>query len=124
MTADLDTLKQMYARFNARDMNGVLACLTEDVVWANGMDGGHEHGCDALRACWTRQWAMLRGQVEPVGFSESPDGAIVASVRQTILDLDGKPLEGQTHGLTDKTVQHVFRFHDGKVARFDIRDTS
>jgi hypothetical protein len=29
------------ARFNARDMETVLAALHEDVLWANGMEGGH-----------------------------------------------------------------------------------
>jgi hypothetical protein len=30
------------------------------------------------------------------------------------------PPQGQTHGLRDKTVEHVFRLHGGKVTRFDI----
>ena len=38
--------------------------------------------------------------------------------------IEGKPLQGQTHGLKDKTVEHVFRFRDGKVTRFDIQDTA
>jgi ketosteroid isomerase-like protein len=122
MTDDLVTLKHMYERFNALDMDGVLACLTDDVVWANGMDGGHEQGRDAVRAYWTRQWAVLRGHVEPVGFSQGPDGTIIAEVRQTVRGVDGQPLDEQTHGLHDRTVQHVFRFRDGRVARFDIGD--
>jgi hypothetical protein len=56
------------------------------------------------------------------GLSPTADGAIVAEVLQIIRDLDGNPLEGQTHGLKDKTVGHVFRFQAGKVARFDIQD--
>ena len=52
------------------------------------------------------------------------DGAIVAEVRQSVRDLEGKPLQGQTHGLKDKTVGHVFRFREGKVARFDIQDAA
>jgi hypothetical protein len=43
---------------------------------------------------------------------------------QTIRDLEGRPLEGQAHGLKDKTVGHVFRLRDGKVARFDIQDAA
>jgi hypothetical protein len=43
-------------------------------------------------------------------------------VLQTIRDLDGNPLQGQTHGLKDKTVGHVFHFRDGKVAQFDIEE--
>jgi hypothetical protein len=115
-------LKQLYDRFNARDIDGVLAALADDVEWANGMDGGHVYGRAAVRDYWTRQWAMISPHVEPVGFHRTADGAVVAEVRQIIRDLDGNPLEGQTHGLRDKTVGHVFRFQAGKVARFDIQD--
>ena len=31
----------LYDRFNARDMEAVLAYMHRDVVWANGMEGGH-----------------------------------------------------------------------------------
>jgi hypothetical protein len=122
MDDDVKTLERIYDRFNARDMEGVLIALTDDVAWANGMDGGHVHGREAVREYWTRQWAMVSPHVEPVGFRRAADGAVIAEVRQSIRDLEGKPLQGQTHGLHDKTVGHVFRFRDGKVARFDIQD--
>ena len=122
MDDDVKILEHLYDRFNARDIDGVLIALTDDVAWANGMEGGHVHGREAVREYWTRQWAMVDPHVEPVGFRRTEDGAIVAEVVQTIRDLDGKPLEGQTHGLKDKTVGHVFRLREGKVARFDIQD--
>jgi ketosteroid isomerase-like protein len=122
MEDDIQTVTRMYDRFNARDIDGVLASLTDDVAWANGMDGGHVHGLEAIREYWTRQWAMVSPHVEPVGFSRAADGAIVAEVHQSIRDLDGNPLQGQTHGLKDKTVGHVFHLRAGKVARFDIQD--
>jgi ketosteroid isomerase-like protein len=122
MDADIERVKRMYASFNARDIDGVLAELSDDVAWANGMDGGHVHGQEAVRDYWTRQWAMVSPHVAPVDFHRTADGAIVAQVHQSIRDLDGKPLEGQTHGLKDKTVGHVFHFRNGKVARFDIED--
>jgi hypothetical protein len=77
-----------------------------------------------VRAYWTRQWAMVSPHVAPVGFQRTGDGAILAEVRQSVRDLEGRPLAGQTHGLKDKTVGHVFRFRDGKVARFDIEDAA
>jgi ketosteroid isomerase-like protein len=122
MDADLETLERLYGRFNARDIDGVLEALHEDVAWANGMEGGHVHGHAAVRAYWTRQWALVSPRVEPVGFHRTVDGAIVAEVRQSVRDLQGRPLLGQTHGLKDKTVGHVFHFRDGKVARFDIQE--
>lgn len=121
MDDDVELLERLYARFNARDMDGVLRELTADVAWANGMDGGHVHGREAVREYWTRQWAMVSPHVEPVRFERTADGAIIAEVWQTVRDLEGKPLQGQAHGLKDKTVGHVFRLRDGKVARFDIQ---
>ena len=53
----LDTLaflRRVYERFNARDIDGVLACLHADVQWANGQDGGYVHGHDGVRRYWTR----------------------------------------------------------------------
>jgi ketosteroid isomerase-like protein len=124
MDGDVEILKRIYERFNARDIDGVLAVLADDVAWANGMDGGHVHGREAVRAYWTRQWTMVSPHVEPVSFHRAADDAIVAEVRQSVHDLEGKPLQGQTHGLKDKTVEHVFRFRDGKVTRFDIQDAT
>lgn len=124
MDDDVKILERIYERFNARDIDGVLTALTEDVVWANGMEGGYVQGRAALRAYWTRQWAMISPHVEPVGFRRTAEGAIIAEVRQSVRDLDGKPLQGQTHGLKDKTVGHVFRLREGKVARFDIQDAA
>ena len=122
MDTDKDVLKHMYERFNARDIDGVLAALADDVAWANGMDGGHVHGRAAVREYWTRQWAIVSPHVKPVRFDEAADGALVVQVEQSIRDLEGRPLQGQTHGLHDKMVGHVFRFEAGKVARFDIQE--
>src|SRR6516162_5456660 len=108
MDGDVELLTRIYDRFNARDIDGVLAVLADDVAWANGMDGGHVHGREAVREYWTRQWTLVSPHVEPVGFHRTADGAIIVEVRQSVRDLEGKPLQGQTHGLKDKTVGHVF----------------
>ena len=80
MDGDVELLKRIYDRFNARDIDGVLAVLADDVVWANGMDGGHVHGREAVREYWTRQWTMVSPHVEPVSFHRTADGAIIAEV--------------------------------------------
>lgn len=115
-------IKRIYERFNARDIDGVLAVLADDVAWANGMEGGHVHGREAVRDYWTRQWAIISPHVEPVAFQHADDGAIEVEVIQRVFDLDGRPLEGQDHGLKDRTVRHVFRMDGGKIVRFDIGD--
>src|SRR3954447_15496000 len=101
MDDDVEALKRIYDRFNARDIDRVLVVLAADVAWANGMDGGHVHGREAVREYWTRQWTMVSPHVEPAGFSRPGDGAVVAGVRQSVRDLEGKPLQGKAHGLKD-----------------------
>ncbi len=122
MDGEIDLLKRLYDRFNPRDIDGVLTELAGDVAWANGMDGGYVHGHEAIRDYWTRQWSVVSPHVEPVSFRRMADDSILAEVLQSVFDLDGNPLQGQTHGLKDKTVGHLFRIDAGKVTRFDIRD--
>ena len=119
---NFEMIKRIYQSFNARDIDGVLSVLSEDVAWANGMDGGHVHGREAVRDYWTRQWAVVSPHVEPVAFDDSEDGVLAIEVIQSVFDLNGQPLEGQTHGLKDKTVTHIFRTEGEKIVRFDIQD--
>ena len=115
MPANVELLKRVYDQFNARDIEAVLAAMHEDVIWANGMEGGHVHGRDGVRRYWTRQWAMMDPHVEPVQLTDGPEGEVVVEVRQVVHDLEGKLL-------ADKTVTHVFRIANGLINRFDIRD--
>lgn len=119
---NISLIKGLYDRFNARDIDGVLSALADDVAWANGMDGGHVHGREAVRDYWTRQWAIVSPHVEPVNFTEATNGVVAVEVIQSVFDLNGQPLSGQSHGLRDKTVMHIFRMDGGEVARFDIQD--
>lgn len=119
---DIEMIKRIYASFNARDIDAVLAVLSDDVAWANGMDGGHINGREAVRDYWTGQWAVISPHVEPVAFEKTEDDAVVVEVVQSVFDLDGRPLEGQNHRLKDKTVTHIFRIEGDKIVRFDIQD--
>ena len=119
---DVEMIKRIYQSFNARDIDAVLAVLSDDVAWANGMEGGHVHGREAVRAYWTRQWAVISPHVEPVAFGTTAEGAIAVEVIQSVFDLNGQPLNGQAHSLKDKTVTHIFRMAGDKIVRFDIQD--
>ncbi|MBY3530988.1 nuclear transport factor 2 family protein [Rhizobium laguerreae] len=119
---DVEMIKRIYHSFNARDIEGLLTVLSDDVAWANGMDGGHVHGRKAVRDYWMRQWAIVSPHVEPVAFETTKNGAVAVEVIQSVFDLNGHPLEGQTHGLKDKTVTHIFRMEGEKIVRFDIQD--
>ncbi len=113
MADEIELLKRVYDRFNARDMEAVLAAMHDDIMWANGMEGGHVHGRDGVRSYWTRQWAVIDPHVEPVSFSCS-EGQVTVEVHQVVRDLEGNLL-------TDKIVGHVFRIEGGLIRRFDIR---
>jgi hypothetical protein len=116
MSSDEDFLRRLYERFNARDIETVLAALHPQVLWANGMEGGHERGRDAVRAYWTRQWTTLDPHVDPIAFSRTSDGAVMVEVHQEVYDLNGNLLVNQIVG-------HIFQIEDGLVRRFDIGGT-
>src|SRR5258708_26042395 len=116
MSGDAEILRHLYDRFNARDIDGALAVMHDEVAWTNGMEGGHVHGHESVRSYWQRQWTMIDPHVEPLGFSIRPDGVVV-EVHQTVRDLGGKLL-------SDKMVVHIFRIEDGLITRFDIRSAT
>jgi hypothetical protein len=108
-------LKIVYAAFNAREIDRVLAMMHADVDWPNGMEGGRVHGHSAVRAYWTRQWGMIDPHVEPVGFSAGLSGEIVVDVHQVVHDREGKLL-------LDQMVQHIYRIEDGLIRSMQIRE--
>ena len=118
MSDDVELLRRLYALFNARDIDEVLAAPWQpDVGWANGMEGGHVHGRHEVRRYWERQWAVVNPHVEPVEISPNGKGEVVFKVHQLVRDLKGDLLAG-------RLVIHVFQMRKGLVQRFDIRDVS
>ena len=115
MPDDVELMRRIYALFNARDIESVLAAMHAEVVWANGMEGGHVHGRDEVRSYWKRQWEIVDPRVEPVEISANGKGEVVVKVHQVIYDLNGDLL-------ADRLVTHVFQVRNGLIERFDIRD--
>jgi len=114
MQSRRELLTTVYAAFNRRDIDSVLALMRPDVDWPNGMEGGRVHGHDEVRAYWQRQWGLIDPLVEPVGIEDDAAGNTVVNVHQEIRDLSGKILK-------DQIVQHVYSFRDGLIERMDIR---
>ena len=106
-------LAQAYADFNARRIDAILASMHPDVEWANGMEGGHVHGREGVRAYWTRQWAMVDPHVEPIRIEPDDRDRWVVEVHQVVRDLEGNLL-------VDKTVHHAYRIQNGLIERMDI----
>lgn len=113
MSDEVEFLKHLYRRFNARDMDAVLGMMHGDVTWANGMEGGHVYGREGVREYWTRQWAIIDPHVEPVRFASGANGEVVVEAQQIVRDLEGKVL-------SERLVSHIFRIEDGLVRGFDI----
>jgi len=114
MQSKPELLTAVYAAFNQRDMDRVLALMRPDVDWPNGMEGGRVHGRDEVRAYWRRQWGILDPHVEPVRIEDNEAGSTVVDVHQVVRDLEGKILK-------DQIVQHVYSFRDGLIERMEIR---
>jgi hypothetical protein len=106
-------MRELYASFNARDVDAVVANLHEDVDWPNAWEGGRLRGHEAVREYWARQFAEIDGRVEPTRIETAGD-TVVVTVHQTVRDLDGNVL-------SDGEVQHVYTIRDGRVARMDVR---
>lgn len=118
MQSKRELLTVVYAAFNKRDIDAVLAVMGPDVDWPNGMEGGRVHGREEVRAYWRRQWGIIDPHVEPVRMEDDEVGNIVVHVHQVVRDLSGKIL------LKDEIVQHVYSFRDGLIERMDIRKPS
>jgi hypothetical protein len=117
MSASIEFIQHLYDRFNARQIDAVLASLHPDVVWANGMEGGYVYGHEGVREYWTRQWAMIDPHVEPSAIAARDGGIFEVEVNQIVRDLSGNLL-------MDAQVGHIFRIENELVTRFDIRPTA
>jgi len=115
MSDQVELLRRVYALFNGRDTESVLAAMHPDVFWANGMEGGHVHERDEVRSYWKRQWAMINPHVEPLEISPNGEGEVVVKVHQVVRHPKGNLL-------ADRVVIHVFLIRNGLIQRFDIRD--
>lgn len=110
-----ELLRTMYDGFNARDIEAVLAAMTDDVDWPNAWEGGRIRGHDAVRDYWTRQWAAIDPRVVPVAIESQDDGRVAVEVEQTVRDLDGQVVDSGT-------VMHVYTMRSGLVARMDVEE--
>ena len=112
--AEIELLQRVYAAFNRREIETVLAEMHPDVDWPNGMEGGRVLGTAAVRDYWTRQFELLDPHVEPRNFTTESDGRIAVDVHQVVHDKAGKLL-------VDHMVQHVYEIRDGLIRSMEIR---
>lgn len=111
-------IRRYYEAFNAGDSDGMLACLTDDVIH-DVNQGERRTGKDKFRAFNARMDHHYEERLENVAVMVSKDGARAAAefnVHGTYLNTDsGLPeAKGQTYVLPAGT---FFAIRDGKIAR-------
>ncbi len=108
-----DLFKKAYAAFNNRDITTALETMHPDIEWPKAFEGGYVSGRDAIRDYWTRQWAEINPNVEPMSIAERPDGRFALTVHQVVKNLSGQVL-------FDGLVNHVYTLEAGLLRRMDI----
>jgi hypothetical protein len=114
--ADTKTIiGKAYSAFNKRDIDGVLALMTQNVSWPKASEGGKVVGKEEIRAYWTRQWGEFDPHVEPLAMTEEDGGKIRVRVHQLVKSLRGDVL-------SDSEVLHVFTVKSGLIVAMDLWD--
>jgi hypothetical protein len=108
-------LFQIYAAFNKRDVDGVLAFMSEDISWPKASEGGRVVGKQAIREYWTRQWAEFDPSVSVLEVVGRENGVTDVKVHQLVKDLEGNVL-------SDTELWHIYRFKDGLIERMDVKE--
>lgn len=108
-----ELIYKAYAGFNARDIDAALTTMHTDVEWPKAFEGGYVKGHDEIKAYWTRQWAEIDPNVEPVAIDKRDDGSLEVAVHQIVRDLQGNVA-------FDGMVKHIYTLQDGLLRRMDI----
>jgi hypothetical protein len=108
-----DVLTKLYRAFNDRDIDGALEHLVPGVDWPNGMTGGREHGREAVRRYWTKQWSEVDSRAEPLAIDFDERGKAHVRVDLLVKSLDGKVL-------LNRQAEHVYEFEGPFIARMTI----
>jgi steroid delta-isomerase-like uncharacterized protein len=111
-------IRRYYDAFNSGDSDGMLACLTDDVIH-DVNQGERRTGIEKFRAFNARMTRHYRERLEGIAVMVSKDGSRAAAefnVHGTYLVTDsGLPeAKGQTYVLPAGT---FFAIRDGKIAR-------
>jgi hypothetical protein len=107
-------LAKLYKAFNKRDIETVLAAMTDDVSCPDVEDEYRRvKGKDNLRQYWRMRLDVFDIVVTPLSFSEE-GGNPVVQVRHVIRDRSRRIL-------SDRDAKHTFTLSEGLIARLDIR---
>jgi hypothetical protein len=106
-------IAEVYAAFNQRNIDGVLAFMSESVSWPKASEGGRVIGKEEIRSYWSRQWKEFDPHVEPIEVIDRGAGKTDVRVHQFVKSLGGDVL-------SDSEVWHFYTIADGLIERMDI----
>jgi hypothetical protein len=125
LRSNIDFFQDLYTNFNNRNIEDVINKMTDNVIWANGMDGGYLFGHTRVREYWNKQFTVANSKVTPlkIGIQDAVlemeqennlgDKIVRIQVHQVVHDLDNNLL-------ADEIVFHTFLIQDKKIAEFHI----
>lgn len=109
-------IAQAYSSFNQRNIESVLALMSDNVSWPKASEGGRAVGKEQVRAYWTRQWQEFDPYVEPMEVIDREDGRTEVRVHQIVKSLGGDIL-------SDGAVCHVYTIANGLIEQMDIEES-
>ena len=109
-------IAQAYSAFNQRNVDGVLALMSDNVSWPKASEGGRVVGKEQIRAYWTRQWQEFDPHVEPMEVIDREGGKTNVKVHQIVKSLGGDVL-------SDSEVWHVYTIASGLIERMDLEES-
>src|SRR6202044_738424 len=115
MTETQTLIAEIYSAFNARNIGGALARMSESVSWPKASEGGRVTGKEEIRAYWSRQWKEFDPQVEPIEVIDRGAGKIDVRVHQLVKSLGGEVL-------SDSEVWQAYTIADGLIERMDLEE--
>ena len=115
MVAGTDVVRQAYEALNARDIEGLLALLHEDVEWVNAPDAvepGTRRGHDGFRTAVENVWATFGDLTYALGAIEEVGPRVLVQANLRAAGRAGRTeVREQRH--------HVWTVRADRIARFE-----
>ncbi|MEP7322207.1 MAG: nuclear transport factor 2 family protein [Saprospiraceae bacterium] len=109
-----ELFNKLYEHFNDRKIDAVVNQMSENVKWANGMEGGFVHGKSAVRSYWIRQFELISFKMVPMEIMVKQD-QVQVKVHRVVHDLQGNLI-------ADEIVSHRFTLDRKKIIEFNIEN--
>src|SRR5436305_1772515 len=94
----IESLRRAYRLFNDRQIDALLAMMSEDVEWPDVAGGAVLHGKAAIRRYWDAQFASADPRVSPTRFIEAGEDLIAVVDQRVFLSANRTRLSGPAAG--------------------------